>query len=261
MKIAANLSWLFTEVPLHQRAGLAAAAGFDGVEIQFPYSVLAVQLKEALKASGLPLVLFNLPAGDLLEGGAGLAAVPSRCAMFGEALKEALHYAAMVRPRFLNVLAGRLLAGVSREAAWQTLIENLQLAARECELLGIRLLVEAVSPQEMPGSLIGTPEQLLELLAAVNQPNLKVLLDLYHMARQGLDLPKVITQLAPHIGHVQFADCPGRGAPGSGKVDFAAAKRALRENGYDDWLAAEYRPAGDTKTRLHWLTSWRTKAC
>ncbi|KXU38624.1 hydroxypyruvate isomerase [Ventosimonas gracilis] len=261
MKIAANLSWLFNQAPLHQRVLLAKAAGFDGVEIQFPYSLPAVQLKEALKAADLPLVLFNLPAGDLLEGGAGLAATAQRQAAFNEALKQALHYAAMVRPRFLNVLAGRLLAGISRETAWQTLIENLQVAARECELLGIRLLVEAVSPQEMHGSLISTPEQLLELLAAVNQPNLKVLLDLYHMARQGLHLPKVITQLAPHIGHVQFADCPGRGAPGSGLIDFAAAKRALRENGYNGWLAAEYRPAGDTKASLHWLISWRAKPC
>jgi len=258
MKIAANLSLLFTEAPLHQRALLAKAAGFDGVEIQFPYSLPAVQLKEALEVADLPLVLLNLPAGDLLEGGAGLAAVPQRQSDFHQVLKQALHYAAMVRPSFLNVLAGRLLAGLSRETAEQTLTENLQLAARECALLGIRLLVEAISEQEMPGSLISTPEHLLDLLAAANHPNLAVLLDLYHMARQDLDLPKVITQLAPHIGHVQFADCPGRGAPGSGCVDFAAAKRALRENGYSGWLSAEYRPAGgDTGKSLHWLQSWR----
>jgi len=257
MKIAANLSWLFNEAPLHQRVALAKATGFDGVEIQFPYTLPAVQLKEMLEAADLPLMLFNLPAGDLLEGGAGLAAVPSCRAAFAKGLKEALHYAAMVRPRFLNLLAGRLAMGVSQQAAWQTLIENVQLAAHECELLGIGLLVEAISEQEMPGSLISTPEQLSELLAAVNHPNLKILLDLYHMARQRLNLPKVISQLAAHIGHVQFADCPGRGAPGSGCVDFAAAKGALRENGYSGWLSAEYRPTGDTASSLAWLQSWR----
>jgi len=256
MKIAANLSWLFNQVPLHQRIALAKAAGFAGVEVPFPYGTPAVQFKEALDNAGLPLLLINIPAGDLLEGGAGLAAVPARQSEFAQALDEALHYAAMVRPRFINLLAGRLAAGVSTQAAWQTLTKNLQLAASECELLGIGLLVEAISQQEMPASLLATPEQLLELLAAVNHRNLSILLDLYHMARQGLDLPVVIRELAPHIGHVQFADCPGRGAPGSGSVDFAAACAALENIGYRGWLSAEYRPSGDTASSLAWLKDW-----
>jgi len=259
MKIAANLSWLFNEAPLHKRVALAKATSFDAVEVQFPYALPALQLKEALENAGLPLLLFNLPGADLLEGGAGLAAVPNRQFAFAQGLKEALHYAAMVRPRFLNLLPGRLAADISQETAWKTLIENVQLAASESELLGIGLLVEAVSPQEMPGSLITTPEQLSELLAAVNHPNCAVLLDLYHMARQGLDLPQVIRQLAPHIGHIQFADCPGRGAPGSGAVDFAAVRRTLREVGYNGWLGAEYRPAGETVGSLSWLASWRNQ--
>jgi len=63
--------------------------------------------------------------------------------------------------------------------------------------------------------------------------------------------------LAPHIGHIQFADCPGRGAPGSGAVDFAAIRRTLREVSYNGWLGAEYRPAGETAASLHWLKNWR----
>jgi len=259
MKIAANLSWLFNEAPLQKRVALAKAAGFDAVEVQFPYALPALQLKEALDNAGLPLLLFNLPVADLLEGGAGLAAVPERQAVFNEALTEALHYAAIVRPRFLNLLPGRLAADISKETAWQTLIENVQLAASECELLGIGLLVEAVSPQEMPGSLITTPKQLIELLAAANHPNCAVLLDLYHMARQELNLPEVIRQLAPHIGHIQFADCPGRGAPGSGAMDFDAVRRTLQEVGYNGWLGAEYRPDGETAVSLSWLASWRNQ--
>jgi len=257
MKIAANLSLLFHEAPLHQRMALARKSGFDGVEIQFPYALPAVQLKEALHHTQLPLLLFTLPDADLLEGGAGHAAVPCRQHAFDQALEQALHYAAMVRPRFLALLPGRLASDVSRQAAWRVLVENLQRAARECELLGIDLLVEAISEQEMPGSLIATPEQLCELLAAVNHPRLGLLLDLYPMARQGLHLPRVIQQLAAHIRHVQFADCPGRGAPGSGCVDFAAAKETLREVGYSGWLAAKYRPAGSTCASLYWLKSWQ----
>lgn len=73
MKIAANLSLLFTELPLTERILAARVAGFDGVEIQFPYEVPAMRLKEQLERAGMPLVLINLPAGDLLQGGPGLA--------------------------------------------------------------------------------------------------------------------------------------------------------------------------------------------
>src|SRR3990167_3562863 len=160
MKIAANLSLLFTELPLRERVVAAAAAGFDGVEIQFPYELPAVRLKEALEAAGMPLGLINLPAGDLLGGGAGLAAVPARQAEFAAALQEALSYAAMVRPAWVNVLPGRLAAGVDPEQALACLQANLRQAAEAFELLGIGVLVEAINPLDMPGFLIKTPEQL-----------------------------------------------------------------------------------------------------
>ena len=90
MKLCANLSLLFTEVPLLQRIDAAAKAGFEGVEIQFPYDVPAQDLKAALDEAGLPLVLINLPAGDLMQGGPGIAAVPERAAEFEAALATAL---------------------------------------------------------------------------------------------------------------------------------------------------------------------------
>ena len=77
MRIAANLSLLFTEHPMLERVAAAAAAGFDGVEVQFPYEVPAAAFKEALDGAGMPLVLINLPAADLMSGGPGLAAVPA----------------------------------------------------------------------------------------------------------------------------------------------------------------------------------------
>lgn len=102
MKIAANLSMLFTELPLRERVLAAMTAGFDGVEIQFPYELPAVALKEVLELTALPLVLINVPAGDLMSGGPGLASVPARQAEFDAALQEALTYAAMARPACIN---------------------------------------------------------------------------------------------------------------------------------------------------------------
>lgn len=257
MKIAANLSLLFTDRPLPQRPVAARAAGFDGVEIQFPYEVPALRLKEALEAAGLPLVLINLPAGDLLQGGSGLAAHPQRREAFAAALQEALTYAAMVRPACVNVLPGRLADGVTRAESLDCLAQNLRAAADAFAVLGIRVLCEAINPVDMPGFLVNTPADLLALLEAVDHPNCLAQLDLYHMARQGLDVGEAIRDLAGRIGHVQFADCPGRGEPGSGDLDFPALRQALRSVGYDGWLGAEYLPSGRTEERLGWLAAWK----
>jgi len=257
MKISANLSLLFSEKPLIERIVAAAAAGFDGVEIQFPYDIPAIRLKEELERAGLPLVLINLPAADLLQGGPGLAAVPQRQAEFDAALQLALSYAALVRPGCVNILPGRLAEGTTREQALATLAANLAKSAEAFAVLGIPVLCEAINPLDMPGFLINSADQLDALLRRVDHPNCLAQLDLYHMARQGLDIPACVARLAGRIGHVQFADCPGRGEPGSGRVDFAAALAALQASGYRGWLGAEYRPAGVTAASLAWLPRWR----
>ncbi len=259
MKIAANLSMLFTEVPLIERIGAAAQAGFEAVEIQFPYELPAGELKAALEQAGLPLLLINLPAADLLQGGPGLAAVPSRQDEFEAALRQVYAYAAVVNPLFVNVLPGRLVEGLDRDTALATLVANLRKAADTLHPLGIQVLAEAINPIDMPGFLINTPEHLDELVRAVDRPNFAAQFDLYHMARQGLDVVAGIRLLAGRIGHVQFADSPGRGEPGSGATDFPPLLDALDASGYAGWLAAEYRPGKPTGESLGWLPAFKAR--
>lgn len=259
MPICANLSLLFTELPMIERVCAAAEAGFAGVEIQFPYEVPAAALQAELQRSGMPLVLFNLPAGDLMQGGAGLAAVPGREAQFAAGLRQALEYAEVLRPQKINVLAGRLAEGVEREQALALLAEHLRQTAEAFAGRGIAVLMEAINLHDMPGFLLNTPQHLLDMLARVGHPNLAAQLDFYHMARMGLDLADCVRQLQGHIGHVQFADAPGRGEPGSGELDFEPALAALRAQGYAGWLGAEYRPVGATSAGLGWLPAWRER--
>lgn len=260
MMIAANLSMLFNELPLAERIMAARVAGFDGVEIQFPYELPAIRLKELLDRAGLPLVLINLPAGDFMQGGAGLAAVPARQDEFDAALQQALTYAAMTRPMCVNVLPGRLAENVDREQALATLADNLRKSAEAFALLGVRVVCEAINPLDMPGFLINTPEHLHELLQQVDHPNCQAQLDLYHMARQQLDVCAGIRLLGARVGHVQFADCPGRGAPGTGAVAFGPLIATLQAVGYGGWLAAEYRPGEQgTTASLGWLAEWRQR--
>lgn len=253
MEIVANLSMLFTELPMLERIRAAAAAGFNAVEIQFPYEVPALQLKEELQRCAMPLVLINLPAGDLMQGGDGLACHPKRRQQFSNALDEAMSYALMVRPRMVNVLAGRLPAEVSRGRALATLAANLRDAAQAFDRLQIPVLCEAINPIDMPGFLINTPQHLQELLAEVQHPNCFAQLDVYHMARQGISTAQALAVLGKSVAHVQFADYPGRGEPGTGTLDFAAMRKALEQYGYSGAVAAEYRPSSSTLASLAWL--------
>jgi hydroxypyruvate isomerase len=79
-RFAANLTMLFTEVPMLDRPGLAAQAGFDGVEVLFPYDHPVTDWQTAL--AGLPLALVNTPPGDWVSGDRGFAAVPGQEAQF-----------------------------------------------------------------------------------------------------------------------------------------------------------------------------------
>ena len=253
MQIIANLSLLFTELPLLERIEAARKAGFAGVEIQFPYEVSAVDLKHALKAADLPLVLINLPAGDLMKGGLGLACQPDLRREFAEAVDTAQEYASIAKPRMLNVLAGRLAEGQCPDEAFMTLAANVRDAARTFSRLHVEVLVEAINPLDMPGFFLNTPQQQLALLREVSHLNCKAQLDVYHMARQGIDPLRAIIELGDAIGHVQFADSPGRNEPGAGTLDFMAIRKQLEQVGYaGDW-AAEYKPSDATEASLGWM--------
>jgi len=255
MQLIANLSLLFTERPLPERVAAARQAGFDGVEIQFPYELSPLELKRELERQGMPLLLINLPAGDLMDGGPGLACQPQRRREFAEALDTALEYAAIAGPKMVNVLAGRLTAGQDPEQAFMTLAANVREAARAFSRLHIEVLVEAINPLDMPGFFLYTPQQQLDLLREIAQPNVRAQLDLYHMARQAIDPGQAIAELGDAIGHVQFADCPGRHEPGSGVLDFPAIRHQLEQAGYRGVWAAEYRPSGRTEESLGWMQS------
>jgi len=52
---------------------------------------------------------------------------------------------------------------------------------------------------------------------------------------------------------VQFADCPGRHEPGTGKLDFQGIFSTIDGSGYDGWVGAEYHPLTTTADSLGWL--------
>ena len=252
-RFAANLSLLFTEYPMLERFAQARAAGFDAVEIQFPYELSYAEIHQALLQHQLKLILINLPAGDLMSGGNGLACVPGQEAAFADALQMALDYAVTLHVPRVNVLAGRQPVGVSLPDCQQTLVTNLRLAASQADIAGIRVVTEPINGTDMPRFLLQSMTQALALLEQVNHPNLAIQFDLYHRAMMGEDSADLLIQAIDRIGHIQFADWPGRHEPGTGKLDFKALFRLIDQLGYTGHVAAEYRPTVQTAATLDWF--------
>ena len=253
LNFSANLSLLFTEVELIDRFKTARQHGFDAVEIQFPYALSAETLKTALEHQQLQLVLFNVAADDLLQGGEGLACVPEKQAQFRQAVAQSAEYARLLRPNAINVLPGCCLNQARQPDYLCTFKENLRFAADTFASLGIKTVFEAINTQDMPGFLIPGGEQMLAVLNEIRHPNLYMQYDIYHAGMMSENPVEFITRHADKIGHIQFADCPGRGQPGTGQIDFANVFSAIEKSAYRGWVGAEYKPLGTTTESLTWF--------
>ncbi|MDO5705652.1 MAG: hydroxypyruvate isomerase, partial [Paracoccus sp. (in: a-proteobacteria)] len=75
-RFAANLTMLFTELPLLSRFAAARDAGFTGVEMLFPYDLATRDLDRAARQNDLDFVLLNCPPPNWAGGPRGFAAQP-----------------------------------------------------------------------------------------------------------------------------------------------------------------------------------------
>ena len=251
-KFAANLTMLFTELPFMQRFEAAAKAGFEAVEYLFPYPFEKKELAAALRANGLQQVLHNLPAGDWDKGERGIACHPDRTGEFREGIAMAIDYATALGCPQLNCLVGKVPAGVSTEAAHKTVVENLRLAAGELEAAGLRLLIEPINTFDIPGFFLTRTDQALALIDEVGSTNLRVQYDIYHAQRMEGELGNKLAKNLARIGHIQLADNPGRGEPGTGEINYPWLFRHIDSIGYDGWIGCEYKPRSDTVDGLGW---------
>lgn len=256
LRFCANLSLLFTEVDTAQRFKLAKEAGFNAVEIQFPYLLPAEKIQQLLAEQQLKLVLFNVDADNLLQGGEGLASVPEKQAQFKQAVAQTLAYAEILKPELINVLPGHCFEANKVDSYLATFKQNLQFALEAFSPLGIKTVFEAINTFDMPGFIIHSGTQMLEILQAFNHPDLLMQYDIYHAQRMGENCTEFINRHANKIGHIQFADCPGRGQPGTGAIDFEKLFEIIEKSSYQGWLGAEYKPVGDTQHSLTWYQTY-----
>lgn len=243
----ANVSMLFTDVPFLRRFEAAASAGFEAVEFLWPspeqlegWSI--EQLGTLIRSTGLKVPLFNFDAGDMSAGWRGLAGVPEARARFRANLPVAIGLATELGCRKLNALAGNAASVETRETQLKVLVEGLAEAAETASSAGISVMLEALNPVDFPSYLVLDSATALDVVARTGRPNVRYQFDVYHTVMGSEDPIAVARAAAGHIGHVQFADYPGRHEPGTGTLDWSTILHALDSAGYDDWIGLEYKP-------------------
>ncbi|MEU1019701.1 MULTISPECIES: TIM barrel protein [unclassified Streptomyces] len=262
-----NLSILFTELPLLERPAAAAKAGFGAVELWWPWVDAPTPeqseldaLKRAIEDAGVQLVGLNFYAGQLPGPDRGALSIPGEeSEKFRANLAVAADFAQSLGCTALNALYGNRVDGVDPAVQDELALENLVLAAREADRVGAILLIEALNAPESPKCPLVSAPAAVDVVDKVNAAtglgNAKFLMDLYHLSMNGEDLPAVISRYAAKTGHVQIADNPGRGAPGTGSLPLEALLDQLRAAGYEGWVGLEYK-AGErpSEESFGWLS-------
>ncbi len=272
-RFAANLHYLFTELPFLDRFEAAASAGFKAVEFQVPYDYPATELSARLRHHQLQMVLFDAPMGDWARGDRGIAAVPGREQEFRNGFAAVIEYASVLECSTVHVMAGAIGSGADYQLAERTYISNLRHAAAVLGGHGIVGVIEPINKkmglvangpsyttQGMHGYFLNHTDHAARILREINSPHLQLHLDLYHMQMLEGHLAETIREQIGRLRHVQIAGVPGRHEPAIGEINYPYLFDLLDELGYPGWVGCEYRPRADSWSGLSWAAKYGIRA-
>jgi len=245
---------LFKEVDFLDRFGRAAEAGFAAVEFWWPSGEDLGRVDAAVKDAGLQVALFNFDAGDMPGGDRGLLSDPGRQQEFRDNVPVALELARSLGCPRLNALVGLELDEVDTAEQLELAADNVGWAADQAAGDGIEIMIEAVNTFENGPYLLATTNAAADFVERVGRDNVKLQYDAYHMQRMEGNVVATMRDRIGGIDHIQVADSPDRGEPGSGELNYRYIFAALEELHYDGWVGLEYKPTTEaTEESLAWL--------
>jgi len=258
LKLATNLTFMFTETPFVERFARARAAGFRYVEFHNPYPFCeeTVAINRAAQDAGVEIIHFNLPGGDWAAGERGIAVHPDRVEEFRAGVDSTADLAVELGSRQLNCPLGYPTDATSEERQHGTLVDNLRFAAERLAARDVTLLIEPLNPITHPGYPLIDTAGARRVLEDVGHPNLRIQYDYYQMQRSEGELAETVRQNLEHIGYIQLADNPGRHEPGTGEINFRFLLDDLDRLGFDGFVSLEYTPTGRTEDSLGWIAEY-----
>ena len=240
-QLSVNLEYMFREAgdDLAHRAAAAARAGFTRVEIFRTDDRDLSALGAILQDYGVELwTTVADPRTRLVD--------PATHEGFSQLFRRAAEGAVALGCRRVVVASGPAVPYQKRGVQLETVTRAVSTAARVAEELDVTILLEAVNTRvDHPGVLFSETQDAVAVVEAVASPRVRLLYDLYHSIAEGEDPPEVLPRVIDLVEHVQIADHPGRGEPGSGRIDWERQFRLLEDVGYTGVVGIECYP---TKT-------------
>lgn len=255
-RFSANITFLYRELPLTERFAAVKNDGFAAVELLSKEGVSAGDLAIAARAADIAVAMCNAPMGDFIDGGPGLSAVPGREDDFRAAIDEARELAVALDCSKVHIGPSRVPPNTNKSTCLDCLASNLSYAARLLGDHGIEAMIEPLNSIEMPDICLSRVDEAMKILDDIGSSHASLQFDVYHVAQMETDYAPLLNQYIDRIGHIQFADRPGRGEPGSGDFDFEKFFSLIDQLEYTGWLGAEYQPTTTTSETLGWLRNY-----
>ena len=266
MSYSVNCSILLTELPLLERPAAAKAAGFDAVEFWWPFAASVpgdaevTRFERAITDAGVQLAGLNFNAGDMPAGDRGLVSWQGRSSEFRDNIDVVAGIGGRLGCSSFNALYGNRQDGISPEAQDELAVQNLAAAAAGVARSGGTVLLEPVSGA--PRYPLLSADDALRVISRVQEEtgaeNIKLLADFYHLSVNGDDVAAIIERHAKDFGHIQIADSPGRGAPGTGGLPLGDWIARSRQLGYEGYISLEYKEP--LATAFDWVTRQRASS-
>jgi hydroxypyruvate isomerase len=246
MRYSACVDMLFTRetADVAQRIRLAKAAGMDAVEFWLWSNKDLAAIEDALAETGLPL------AGIVAEPFAELTRTSDHN-RFLEGLAQSREVAQRLGAPMLIAQAGPELSGIPREAQHDALVEAMRRSADVLAGSGVRLALEPLNTLvDHKGYFLPSTTEGLDIVDAVNRPEIALLYDLYHSMVMGEDTATVLAGRVDRLAHIHIADHPGRNQPGTGHLPLRQSLEWLVSQGYGGYVGLEFRPTDETALAL-----------
>ncbi|CAG2105134.1 unnamed protein product [Medioppia subpectinata] len=262
MRFAANISSLFEDIPNHinkyEEVVKRSDFRFDAIEAQNPYQCSLEEWRQLLtRVPTLKWVLINSrPLWDQFND-----VMPTR-EQLEQVLKDTADYAKALNVSKVHLLLKDIksdseiyidllfnhLIGISPQMR-----DLISMSAQYLEPFGVTCVLEPLSIR--PNYYLRSYDLAKQLVQEINKPNVKLMLDTYHLQRLHGNLTHYIHDLKPYIGHVQISQVPNRDCPvGEGEINHSYALKQISRV-YDDYVGLEYK--NQSSDSFLWLNEFK----
>lgn len=237
-ELSVNLEYLFNEAgeDIPDRIAAAATAGFRRVELFMTAGRDVDTIANSLTTHGLELwSVVADPRTQLVN--------PETHAEFASIFETAAADAQALRCPHVVVGSGPAVPYQKRTKQLDTVTAAVASVVDIAEQYDVTILIEAVNTRvDHPGVLFSETSDSLAIVRGVESPRVRLLYDLYHSVVEGEDPAQILPGIIDVVAHVQIADVPGRGEPGSGTIDWPVTLEQLGKAGYQGVVGIECHP-------------------